>query len=292
MASQFLRSRTYAPSAALAPYVARHYVFSVDAPDAFELTDHLLAETAFVRLLLQGDWGAELTPGACPNVGQAVFFGPNSRPMRVRVRGGFRVVGIAFCPAGWRALSDVGVDRFVDAMVPLAEVAGTRADELLADVGAITQDDKAGDTQVVAAIERHVSAWLEARGWLPPEPAMQAFEQVARNRSTALVADICRSLGVSQRQLERMCRTCFGLSPKAVLRRSRFLDMAAAVRGLSQAGEEELAALRFYDQSHLIREFRRFSGMTPGQFEKTPTPLLTAGLELRELRKREDAARV
>lgn len=292
MASQFLRSRTYAPSAALAPYVARHYVFSVDAPDAFELTDHLLAETAFVRLLLQGDWGAELTPGAWSNVGQAVFFGPNSRPLRVRVRGGFRVVGIAFCPAGWRALSDVGVDRFVDAMVPLAEVAGARADELLADVGAITQDDEAGDAQVVAAIERHVSAWLEARGWPPPEPAMQAFEQVARNRSTALVADICRSLGVSQRQLERMCRTCFGLSPKAVLRRSRFLDMAAAVRGLSQAGEEELAALRFYDQSHLIREFRRFSGMTPGQFEKTPTPLLTAGLELRELRKREDAARV
>lgn len=291
MASRFLRSRNYAPSAALAPYIARHYVFSVAAPEGFELVDNLLSETAFVRLLLVGDWGAELSPGEWSNVGQAVFFGPNSRPLRVRVRGGFRVVGIAFCPAGWRALSDSAISCFTDRMVPLSEVAGARADQLLDDVAAISRDDEEGDAAVVAAIERHVTAWLDARGWPPPETAMHGFELVARNHSTAPVAEIGRSLGVSQRQLERMCHFAFGLSPKAVLRRSRFLDMAAAVRGLSQAGEDELAALRFYDQSHLIREFRRFSGMTPGQFEKTPTPLLTAGLELRELRKREDAVR-
>lgn len=291
MASRFLRSRNYAPSAALAPYIARHYVFSVAAPEGFELVDNLLSETAFVRLLLVGDWGAELSPGEWSNVGQAVFFGPNSRPLRVRVRGGFRVVGIAFCPAGWRALSDSAISCFTDRMVPLSDVAGARADQLLDDVAAISRDDEEGDAAVVAAIERHVTAWLDARGWPLPETAMHGFELVARNHSTAPVAEIGRSLGVSQRQLERMCHFAFGLSPKAVLRRSRFLDMAAAVRGLSQAGEDELAALRFYDQSHLIREFRRFSGMTPGQFEKTSTPLLTAGLELRELRKREDAVR-
>lgn len=60
------------------------------------------------------------------------------------------------------------------------------------------------------------------------------------------------------------------------------LDMAAAVRGISSPGEEEQAALRFADQSHLNREFRHFIGMTPGQFEKAPTPLLNAILKLRE----------
>lgn len=291
MASQFLRSRNYAPSAALAPYIARHYVFSVDAPAGFELIDNLLSETAFVRLLLEGDWGAEVTPGEWSNVGPALFFGPNSRPMRVRVRGGFRVVGIAFCPAGWRALTDLPANRFTDRMVPLEEIAGTRAEALFADVAAITRDDEVGDAQVIAALERHVTATLNSRGWLPADLLIQGFERAARNHSTMLVGEIGKSLGVSQRRLERLCHFCFGLSPKAMLRRSRFLDMAAAVRGLSQPGDDHLAALRYYDQSHLIREFRRFSGMTPGQFEKTPTPLLTAGLELRELRKREDAAR-
>ena len=65
--------------------------------------------------------------------------------------------------------------------------------------------------------------------------------------------------------------------------------MAAALRGFGNASDEELAALRYFDQSHRNREFRRFIGMTPGQFAATPTPLLTAGLELRELRKAEDS---
>jgi AraC-like DNA-binding protein len=93
---------------------------------------------------------------------------------------------------------------------------------------------------------------------------------------------VAERLGLSARALERRCCATFGLTPKAVLRRSRFLDMATAVRGISDPGEEERAALRFSDQSHLNREFRYFIKMTPGAFEKTPTPLLNAVLQLRQ----------
>lgn len=292
MASQLLHSRNYPPSAALAPYIARHYVFSVDAPEGFELIDQLLSETAFVRLLLRGDWTAELVSGEWSNVGPGVFFGANRRPLRVRVRGGFRIVGIALCPAGWRALSDEPADLYTDQMLPLSQLWGDRFDTMLRDVAAIASDDTAGDAAIIAAIEQHVSALLDERGWIAPDPAMQRFELIARTESTALVRDVADELGVTQRQFERRCRASFGMSPKSVLRRSRFLDMAAAMRGISQPDEQKLAALRFYDQPQLIREFRHFISMTPGQFTHTPTPLLTAGLELRDLRKAEDAERL
>lgn len=291
MAALSLRSRSYAPSARLAPYIARHYVFSVEAPPQFELVDKLLSETVFVRLLLEGDWAAELKPGEWSNVGPAVFFGANSGPMTVRVRGGFRVVGIAMCPAGWLSLCKSGADAFTDRMLPLAEVWGDHAAAMFADVAAVTADDEAGDRAIIDAIERHFAALLQARGWPPSQPDMHTFELIARNRSTAKVADVAEQLGLTSRQLERLCRAHFGMAPKAVLRRSRFLDMASAMRGLSHPDEEELAALRFSDQSHLINEFRKFIALTPRQFSLTPTPLLDAGLELRNLRKREDAAR-
>ena len=73
----------------------------------------------------------------------------------------------------------------------------------------------------------------------------------------------------------------YGLTPKAILRRSRFLDMAEAMRGFSTPAESQLAMLRYFDQSHLNREFRRFTGQTPGKFKKSVTPLFTAGLKLR-----------
>jgi AraC-like DNA-binding protein len=96
------------------------------------------------------------------------------------------------------------------------------------------------------------------------------------------VGDAAETLGLSLPALKRRCQANFGLTPKSVLRRSRFLDMAAAIRGISNPGDEERAALRFADQSHLNREFRHFINMTPGTFEKAQTPLLDAVLKLRE----------
>ncbi len=284
-----LQSRNYAPSPELAPYIARHYVFSVNAPDQFELIDQLLSETAFVRLLLRGDWAAEVVKGIWSSVGPAVIFGPNSRPLKVRVRGGFRVVGLAFCPAGWRALTDVPANHFTDRMLPLADLFGARAREMLEVVSAITSDTAEGDAAIIAAVEAIISDIVSGRGWVPGDVAMQKFELIARNDSTAMIRDVAARLDISDRQLERRCLPAFGISPKAVLRRSRFLDMAAALRGISNPDEQELAALRFYDQPQMIREFRRYVTMTPRQFQQTSTPLLTAGLALRALRKAQDS---
>ncbi len=284
-----LRSRNYAPSPALSPFIARHYVFSVDAPDSFELIDSLLSETAFIRILLKGEWAAELSPGTWSSVGPMVFFGPNAHPLRVRVRGGFHVVGIAIRPGGWRALFGRPASDYTDHMLALGDLWGSTSEALHRAVASIDAQD---DDGVLAALEQVVGALLASAGGGHCDTAMQEFELIARNDSTVLIRDVAGRLGLSSRQLERNCLATFGMSPKTVLRRSRFLDIASAMRGLSQPSDEQLAALRYYDQSHRNREFRRFIGMTPGQFAATPTPLLTAGLELRNLRKAEDAASV
>ncbi len=104
---------------------------------------------------------------------------------------------------------------------------------------------------------------------------------IARHDSTMPVADAAARLRLSTRQLERICRATFGHTPKVVLRRSRFLDTSQAMRGFGEPSADQLAALRYFDQSHLNREFRHFFGMTPGSFERTATPLFTAGLKLR-----------
>ena len=114
------------------------------------------------------------------------------------------------------------------------------------------------------------------------DPIVASFEAIARNDSTIKVEAAAQLLGLSPRQLERRCLAGFGLSPKAVLQRCRFLDMATAMRGFSNADEAELAALRFFDQSHLNREFRRYTGMTPGAFQRLRSPLFDASLQLRE----------
>jgi AraC-like DNA-binding protein len=281
-----MQSNHRAPSPALQEIIARHYDFGAELPESYELVDNLLSETAFIRILLKGDWAALMPEGTWQNSGPVLLFGTNSRPLKVRCRGSFKVIGIAIRPAGWATLFDEPAHLFTDRMFALRELWGEDADRLHRAVQAA-----AGDTErVIAAVEKTLLERIAARPPVTPDPQMLAFEQIARFDSTKKVAEICAETGIAQHALERRCRATFGMTPKRVLRRSRFLDMASVMRGLFTPDEEVLAQLRYSDQSHLNKEFREFSGMTPGQFMQTPTPLLTAGLELRNgLRYRDPA---
>ncbi len=271
-----LASRNYAPSADLLPFVRRFYVFEADLPDDFVIADALLAETAFIRILLTGDWQAEVTPKDWTSAGQILLFGGNSLPLNVQVTGPFRLAGFAVRPSAWRALFKQPATDFVNKMVPLQQAWGEIAESLLGSVQAAKSDEG-----MISAMEVAVRAQLKAIGRYRSDEKMALFEAIARSDSTVRMENAAQQLGLSVRQMERRCLAAYGLSPKAILRRSRFLDMAEAMRGFSSPGEEILATLRYFDQSHLNREFRRFTGMTPGKFAKATTPLFTAGLKLR-----------
>jgi AraC-like DNA-binding protein len=247
------------------------------------IEDFLLAETAFVRCLLKGDWAAETSPGQWSTAGQVPLFGANGGPFRVRVKGGFAVTGFAIRPSGWHALFAEPHHLVADRMLPLQDLWGDLADTMLASMRAAKDD--AGQ---LAAMESAIKRRIEALNSPAPDAQMAQFEVFARTNSTIRVEDAAGQLGLSVRQLERRCRASFGLTPKAVLRRSRFLDSATAFRGFSTPSEAELNALDYFDQSHMNREFRRFTGLTPGQFAQAQTPLQTAGLKLREESKYED----
>lgn len=272
-----LSSRNYAPASKLLPFLRRFYIFDAALPDSFELEDMLLADNAFVRILLKGDWACETPDGTWTPLSGALVFGANSRALRVRVKGPFSVASFAIRPSAWPALFATPAAAAADKVLPLSQFWD-------ADLAATMEREVRGaanDATQVAAMTHAIERQLDRVGVHQIDPIVASFEGIARNDSTIRVEEAARLLGLSARQLERRCLAGFGLSPKAVLQRCRFLDMASAMRGLSEADESELAALRYFDQSHLNREFRRYTNMTPGAFQRAATPLFTASLKLR-----------
>lgn len=278
-----LLSRTYHPSPALAPYIRRYYVFEAELPEDMVIEDFLLAETAFVRSLQKGEWTGEVAPGEWSLPSKNLLFGANEKPFKVRVQGSFNVVGFAIRPSGWNALFNCSHHEFVDRLLPLEVVWGGLADNLQSAMECAQTDE-----EKISAMEAIIKQRIADVAVPAIDPAIARFETIARTDSTMRIDEAALDLGLSVRQFERRCRASFGLTPKAVLRRSRFLDMATAMRGFSSPSERDLAELRYFDQSHLNREFRRFTRMTPRQFEQKVTPLQTAGLKLREESRFED----
>ncbi|MDR7158258.1 DUF6597 domain-containing transcriptional factor [Arthrobacter sp. BE255] len=83
------------------------------------------------------------------------------------------------------------------------------------------------------------------------------------------VAGLARRLGINPSTLQRiMFRDC-GITPKSyadVCRFYRFVNAAARLPADGASGRELLGLADYYDQPHLIRTFRHFSGFTPSEY--------------------------
>lgn len=272
--------RTVLPSAALSHFVSRYHVVSGRQPDELEQVDIALNDRAVFRFAQRGVWAAESGgPDQWATLPAMAFAGTTSRRVRLRVRGSFHLLVAVFRPSGWQALFDRPASDFTDHILPFREVWGPSVDRLQDAVSHLSDD-----RDIIRAFEDEAYRQLKRIGTWRISAAMGEFETIALTDCTRQVKDVAAQLGLSPRQFERLSLSCFGLSPKLVLRISRFLNMASAMLGLGDPQEEELAALRFFDQSHRNREFRQFIGMTPQQFLQAPLPLFRAALKARQSR--------
>lgn len=275
-----------APSADLAPWIARLYVTKVDAPADHLIDCGLFNDTANLRIQFSGEWRAETQRGPLVVGRGAVLCGPHSRRMPIRVKGGFVSAGFSFRPGASHAMGGPRIADTLDCIFGLDKTGESGA--------ALVSRLKPGGSPEdwICAMEAAVREALARRGAREPDPVTVRFEAAAYTDPSLTVLAIARKIGVDLRRLERIVKRDFGMSPKQVLRRARALDMASHLRGVADHDEAEELALRYYDQSHLIREFMELFGMSPSQFVNTPQPLMTAALENRQARRLEMIERI
>lgn len=211
----------------------------------------------------------------------AVFLGPQSKRMPVSVVGSFISVGFALRPGACHAFRGVSMSDYVDRLIPSDSFGPTA--RLLMDPP--FADGSPEDW--LRALEGSIRRAAEHADRSQPDPITEQFEALSLNNPSASISDFARECGIEQRRLERLVRRDFGMAPKQVLRRARALDMASHLRGVADHAEADELALRYYDQSHLIREFSELFGMSPRQFVARPQPIMTLALESRQARRLE-----
>jgi AraC-like DNA-binding protein len=263
------------PSPALAPFVTAFYCTEVAcAGPAGWLEDHLHPEWANLRFLAHARAQQMIGPGELVPSPEVTLAGPTCRATRFRLAEG-RAWGVGLLPAGWAALfgAQAGdyADRFVDALAdPAFATLAPLAGELAATQGGFDAE--------LAVIVRHVERLLDGA---EPDPAIMHLTAELVDPDLATVADLAARMGMTVRSLERLTRRAFGFPPKLLIRRQRFL------RSLGQymldPSLKWLGTLdwQYHDQSHFVRDFRRFMGMSPSAYAKLEKPLLTAAARAR-----------
>ncbi|MEQ8786473.1 MAG: helix-turn-helix domain-containing protein [Pirellulaceae bacterium] len=193
--------------------------------------------------------------------GDAVVSGTHSRYFVLETRQQSSVMGVHFRPGGAAPLLGLPLSELTDRHVGLADLWGRTArlwrEQLLAARAPQARFD---------VLER-----LLLRRLAPPstESAVvdDALARFTAAPSLARVRDVCAASGLSAKRFIRRFHDRVGLTPKLYCRVQRFqavVDQAANRRGVDWA--RVALDCGYYDQSHLIRDFREFSGVTPAEY--------------------------
>jgi AraC-like DNA-binding protein len=251
--------RYFLPAPSLRAMITTYYVLEVggDAP----VEELLFPEWANIRLLLNAGWTQTFGDGRAVThtAPAALMSGVISRSATVRGEPG-RLVGVGFLPAGWAVFTALPACDYVDDIVPLSTFIGTAAaDGLLKNVLAAPDD-----AAMVAALD----AWFVGHmaGRKAAETLLVAAHEALLDPEVRSVAEWARRLDRSPRQLERLAQVYFGMGPKALLRRQRFLRSFAAIREQPPGVWGRMIDPGYVDQSQFIRDFRHFMGMAPGAY--------------------------
>jgi AraC-like DNA-binding protein len=97
-----------------------------------------------------------------------------------------------------------------------------------------------------------------------------ALQRIIQSQGNISMKDLRQELQVSERTLERRFQEGIGLSPMLFARICRFQASLNQLRSQSYDKLSDIAFEQEYaDQSHFIRNFKEFTGLTPFQFRKS-----------------------
>lgn len=114
-----------------------------------------------------------------------------------------------------------------------------------------------------SSIEQSIQI-LEAQ--IQPAPAIiptqTAIDYMVRQNGQVSIDKLADNAGLSARQFRRQCLALTGLTPKQLSRVIRFRHAVSQIHG--QPAWADLAQeCGYYDQAHMINEFRELAGSTP-----------------------------
>ncbi len=191
----------------------------------------------------------------------AVVQGPSDRFGVRGTEGPSAVIGVHFTPGGAAAFFGGALPALRSRTELLEDVWGPAVRTLREQLQA------AGPPQRALQL-LHDHLVLRLRDAEPPDPlAAYAVEAFRRDPTLARVGPVQRETGCTPSQFIRRFEQAVGLTPK---RYARVLRFGTLLPTLVRCGPRDWAQIAagggYFDQAHLIREFRQLAGMAPGAY--------------------------
>jgi AraC-like DNA-binding protein len=216
-----------------------------------------------VAVLVLGDAILETAGGArsAPfRAEEGFLIGPHDRPATNEPTGETFALGIVTTSVGCRAALGVHPARVAGTVVDLL-AAWPAARALRHELLALAADPEAMLERTEACVRDRLMLDIPGLDRCERAVALLAADPVRP------IADVAAEVGVSHGHLDREFTRVVGLSPRRLARLLRVERLLAAIEPGTAVQWADLAAdLGWTDQSHMIRDIKRHTGVTPSAY--------------------------
>jgi AraC-like DNA-binding protein len=187
--------------------------------------------------------------------------GPVTQSRILRLSARVQAIGAVIPPALTMHAFGVAPSELVDRIVPLEDLwPSCEVEDLIDAISPLAV------RRQVAGLRDAVVARLE-REHERDSLADATSQLIVRRRGQISIDDIAQRHGVSRKQMARRFSAATGMTPKLFARVTRFQALVQALLSSDVSHWVSVApSLGFYDQAHMINEFRGFAGAPPTVF--------------------------
>lgn len=176
-------------------------------------------------------------------------------------------IQVNLTPIGAGLVFGAPMSEFTNRAFALADVLGPGAARLEARL-----DDTPDWDDRFHILDRFIEQRIAAAP-IPPPQVELALARIIASRGAASVQSLADAAGYSRKHLAARFHEYVGLPPKTMARIVRFDLMQRRLRDGWDGRWADLAvAAGYYDQAHFNRDFRDFTGATPGEFRRRLLP--------------------
>lgn len=250
--------RFFTPCDALREYVRYYYVLTADGP-CRQLTFPIgCPQIIFHRK----------SPLFIPELGtrqsRFTISGQVNFPAHVENTDDLEMIVALFYPHTIGIFTDTPPSEFYNMEISWDDIGNRHLNDL-----AVRISDSPDASTAVGLLEQ----WLIAKIRKPQNLGRigYAVRQLLHNPSVS-VGNLAGDVSLSRKQFERLFREYVGMNPKEYARIARFQQTLRMMQLGSRDYVGIACAAGYADQSHFIREFRQFSGLTPRRLIEQQTP--------------------
>lgn len=266
-----------APIKELAPYI-KHYLFLESEETASKKLRLFSDGNTGMVLTFRGNLTSNTHSTSTLNYPNSFLYGQISTFRDLYLVEKTSIIIVVFQPYGFNHLLGISANEIREGIIATEDIFGSKDSLLYEKLSESSYLEKKIQILNTFFIEQAAKKNLSNQNLIHP-----TLNYILKNKGAVTVNHLVKYTGYSERHIERIFNECIGLNPKKfgnIVKLHFFLNLLKYKS--SQSNITDLCYEAGYaDQSHLIKEFKKHTGITPTQYLNNTNRLAINFMEIK-----------